>query len=119
MSSLLERRGKPPVTKLIIQSNFVVNNSDLPDGLRSQCKLKLRLKAWTLPPLEVLTPDHYNLSECTAPILPYEYTMPLCPIQMVFWPQEITTDGLTEPNRKVARVMTQEEEDEFFEQFFE
>ncbi len=92
MSTILARRGIPALPKLSVPLINVVNNSDLPDGLRSHCKFKLRVKAWTLPPLAILTPV------CDEPS-----ATGVC-----------TWDLSMGPDAKLIRFMTKEEEDVFF-----
>ncbi len=94
MSTILARRGIPALPKLRVPLINVVNNRDLPDGLRSQCKFKLRVKAWTLPPLAILTP-----------VIDEPSTSGVC-----------TWDLSMGPDAKVIRFMTKEEEDVFFSQ---
>jgi len=94
MSTILARRGIPALPKLFIPYNNTINNRDLPDGLRSHCKFKLRVKAWTLPPLAIITPV------CEEPS-----TAGVCT-----WDLSMGSDA------KVIRFMTKEEEDMFFSQ---
>ncbi len=102
MTTILARRGIPELPKLRVPHNNVVNNSDLPDGLRSHTILKLRLKSWTLPPLIIMTPDHD--------------TTPVCKVNIQWTPAISTWDLLSaEP---ATKLVCREEPGIFFGRFF-